>query len=352
MDAKITKLRLSRMLSYDWFKILLATAAIIVVWLLVFTMTATSIMPSQQFGVANYMGNVGLKDDFDKMNAAAGKNDVFSYEVIKRRTEDIAAQGNLGGEVLQARISAKELDVIFVADTPSSITKKKVKDEVTGEETYTYEYGFTYLEQFVTGYAGRLFEIDKYLEDMHTYLERYYGDENLDSSNLDESLVIKDFNKRAKKDKRYQKSSALKRAQKQEVERIQKYRDALVKFDWYLENNVVSLTETVIEDYFGKGKNFEACYAINLCPTPDKGGMEISAMDALRNAVAYKPLEIDGEGNLTKGKETAENMNLCIFDVSGTTKGYEYESLLYVVHVIEYYCPKKIVGECLKEVYA
>ncbi len=46
MDAKITKKRLGAMLSYDWLKIVGVAAAIIVVWMLIFQMTATRIMPS------------------------------------------------------------------------------------------------------------------------------------------------------------------------------------------------------------------------------------------------------------------------------------------------------------------
>ena len=57
MDAKITKTRLSRLLSYDWLKIVGVIAGVILVWSLIFTMTATRITPAQQFHVLNYVGN-------------------------------------------------------------------------------------------------------------------------------------------------------------------------------------------------------------------------------------------------------------------------------------------------------
>ena len=63
MDAKITKLRLSRMLSYDWLKIIGAAAAVIIVWVLIFTMTATRITSAQTFTVHNYLGNISLTAD-------------------------------------------------------------------------------------------------------------------------------------------------------------------------------------------------------------------------------------------------------------------------------------------------
>ena len=54
MDAKITKQRLGRLLSYDWIKIIALAVAAIVVWSLIFTMTATRITAAQQFSVFNY----------------------------------------------------------------------------------------------------------------------------------------------------------------------------------------------------------------------------------------------------------------------------------------------------------
>ena len=45
MDAKITKKRLNILLSYDWIKIILLAVAAILVWSLIFTMTATRVTP-------------------------------------------------------------------------------------------------------------------------------------------------------------------------------------------------------------------------------------------------------------------------------------------------------------------
>ena len=66
MDAKITKLRLSRMLSYDWLKIVGTAVGVIIVWVLIFTMTATRITPAQTFTIANYLGNNAMSTEFNK----------------------------------------------------------------------------------------------------------------------------------------------------------------------------------------------------------------------------------------------------------------------------------------------
>ena len=64
------------MLSYDWLKIVGTAAAVIIVWVLIFTMTATRITPAQTFTVANYLGNNSLSTNFNK-----SINSAFSSEV-------------------------------------------------------------------------------------------------------------------------------------------------------------------------------------------------------------------------------------------------------------------------------
>ena len=49
MDARITKKRVGHMLSYDWIKIIAIAAAAIVLWSLLFTMTATRATVGQTF---------------------------------------------------------------------------------------------------------------------------------------------------------------------------------------------------------------------------------------------------------------------------------------------------------------
>ena len=83
MDAKITKKRLSDFLSYDWLKMVGIAVGFIVVWALVFTTTATRIIPSQSFGIYTYKGALG----------GAGyiryaEMEDLSYEVIKIDAQD------------------------------------------------------------------------------------------------------------------------------------------------------------------------------------------------------------------------------------------------------------------------
>lgn len=355
MDAKITKLRLSRMLSYDWFKIVLSAAALIAVWILIFTMTATAITPSQKFTVMNFVGNVSLQDgEFYDKNRAALKNGVFSYEVIETSVEDLSSNSSMVGELLQARTTLEEGDVIFVADDYDS--RDIVKEEVVdGDKTqYEYTFGDTYLQNFLQMCFYSVYDVNVYLDEMRTFVGQYYNDAAWTDLNTDK--VKGDFNARTKKDKRFRKSAARAQGEKDEIERIEKYRDTLVKFDWYLKNGVVTLPETiVVKEYFTDGRDLKGTYSINICPTEDRGGATVEngkpAMNGLMNAVAYKPIietEKDGEIVLDYSEKTANNMSVCLFKFGGVGNGFQYESLSYIVYLIEEYvhtdmrCPEYI----------
>ena len=56
MDAKITKSRLGLLLSYDWIKIVGICTAVVLLWLLIFTMTATRATTGQSFELYAYGG--------------------------------------------------------------------------------------------------------------------------------------------------------------------------------------------------------------------------------------------------------------------------------------------------------
>ena len=127
MDAKITKLRLNRMLAYDWLKIVGTAAAAIIVWVLIFTMTATRITSAQTFTVANYMGNNTLATGFNKAFNSTYTGGVFTGEVIEFGTVDLTTAGDYAGQVLEARVTVEEGDVMFISQQPNPDTAYTVK---------------------------------------------------------------------------------------------------------------------------------------------------------------------------------------------------------------------------------
>ena len=161
MDAKITKLRLSRMLSYDWLKIVGTAAAAIVVWVLIFTMTATRITSAQTFTVANYLGNNTLSSGFTKAFNNAYANSVFTGEIIEFGVVDLTTAGDYAGQVLEARVTTEEGDVMFVSQQPNPDTAYTVQTtNENGETVDETKYGHTYLESFLAGYRWNLHDLN------------------------------------------------------------------------------------------------------------------------------------------------------------------------------------------------
>ncbi len=321
MDAKITKKRLSHMLSYDWLKIVGACAAAIVVWMLVFTMTATRITPAQQFTVMNYTGNTSLGTKFQDSYERAFKNGVFSYEVLEINNTDLTVSEEYVSTILEARLSVNEGDIIFVADAPDLDSSY----EEDGETKY-----YTYFEEFVGAWYYKLARLDGengYFANMEAYLNTYYNGDYR-SGELNKELVESAFRARVKenKDKRYKNETQLQVGLNGEYERFEKYRTALINFYEYLNKGYVSFTSVTLKNANGEEVVFD--YGINLCPT--------ESMSGLKELVAYVE-KIQDENGVTKTNTTAKNMNVCLFDLE-VEPGFEYEGLLYVNYLIESYC--------------
>ena len=335
MDAKITKLRLSRMLSYDWLKIIGTIAAVIMLWVLIFTMTATRIMPSQKFSVCNYMGNNSLSDEFYKAFNSAYKEGVFTGQVIEYGTIDLPTNGDQASQVLEARVTTEEADVMFVSQQPNPSTEYTVErvDETTGEKIEETLYGHTYLETFLAGYRFNLHDLsleneNGYFKQMENYLNIYYTNGYEDATSLNTEKVEEEFRARIKrtKDKRYKKESQIKKGIEQSIDRMQKYQKALVAFYQYLDEGAIALTKTSYVLMEDERFAFEGTYSINLCPNTE-------TMGKLSNYVSYSMyVEEDGEEKITT---SAKDMNICFFDLNGKEEEYRYEALIYVVDLID-----------------
>ena len=325
MDAKITKERLNRMLSYDWLKIVGFCVVAIIVWTLVFTMSATRITASQQFTVINYSGNVStINTKMSNSLADAYNKDVFSYEVIEVNEVDIGGNEEYASTLMETRMTTAEGDVIFVPD----ITAEDYGYKFNGETVYD-----SYVQRLVRLYGYNLMNFDLenengFFKSMEHYLNRYFGGD-YENGELDEAAVRVDFLARIKdnKDKRFKKEAQVQQGLVDEMARIEKYRDALKEFYGYLESGIVQLEKTTVLDYENGGKVLrEGVYSINICPDRSK-------MPSLVDIAAYLQ-EVEGEDGQTQNVLCADNMHVAFCNFEEVEKGFEYESLLYLNHVI------------------
>lgn len=317
MDAKITKKRLSAMLSYDWLKIVGTAAAVIVVWLLIFQMTATRIMPSQQFVVVNYSSNLMLDDEFN--NHFYDSKDILSHDIIEMEALDMVTNP-AANEVFQARVELGDFDAMFISQQGDENTLVKNDDENAPKE-----YGRTYLETFLCAYRFRAYDLDlaaenNYFAQLESYLAPYYNDQG----DLNAQKVGEDFRARVKrmKDKRYKTEEKIQEGIATDIDRIQKYKTSLDLFYEYLEKGYISLqatTHTPDESY-----NYEwtATCAINICPSTTTE----EAKAAIAKLVRYQTED---------EKVSAENMCVVLFNGEEKEAAYRFEGLVYVMNLVE-----------------
>ena len=335
MDAKITKNRLSRLLTYDWVKILAVVIALIVGWTVLFNSTATKIRPSQRFTVINYYANDYLSDDFSSLlNNAYGRDKVFSYETLELGTPlDLNEYEVSTGSVslLESRFATADGDIMFVPSTPYTGDMQGVNFERT------------FAENFLNRFYGNVYKLDDEIEKdgpsnrffvkFAEYLNKFYEDgyENKNSLNL--AKVEENFRARikAKNDKRFRSEALIKAGLPAEIERIKKYRDALEEFNSYLHLGVITIETMTIKDDKGSAL-WTGKTAINLCPDESK-------MDNLKKYLSYtiqEEYQDDETGEtLTRSKKTAKNMYAMILYHEKVETGYEFESVLFLNYLIK-----------------
>ena len=322
MNAKITKQRLSHLLSYDWLKIVATALGVILLWMLIFTTSATRILPSQQFGIFNYMGSTVTS----RFNDYTSLSNIFSHEVIAISVGDTTTGGEeYVYQVMEARLVTNVVDVVFSPDVEGE-TSTEYQKEINGEPQKV-----TCLEDFLYRYTSYLYRLDGedgFLAKMENYLNSYYNGD-YENGEFDEAKVEADFREfvSATKDKRYKNEESIARGVQGELERISGYRTALIEFYSYLDAGYISLTEkTLYKHSNGTIYEFTGAYSINLCPS--------EKMENLKKDVYYRVT--DEESNQTK--TTALNMNLVFIKDGETRDGYEFENLSFVNQLVKTHC--------------
>ena len=318
MDAKITKKRLTALLSYDWFKIVALILGVCVFWALIFTMTATRITSAQQFTVFNHYANGSLTTNFSDFYGNSITNGIYSHEVLDLTTNDLVTAGTSYSEILQARLSVEEGDIMFLPDIGDEDRK------VTNEDG-SVSYPYTYVDSFMrSGYGYSLIDLNQYMNDLTEFLETYYTDIN-DGESLNKELVETTFRTRIKanKDKRYKKEDQIQAGVQGEFERMEKYRLAYLKVNEYMASGLITpRTVTYVDESTGK-TIFDGVYAWNICPDESKN-------TGMKNYMYYRVTNDKGVSI-----PTAQNMCVMFFDFTVGVEGYQFENLLFLTQLME-----------------
>ena len=214
MDARITKSRMSRVLSYDWFKILIMVVAIAFFWSLLFTMGAPRASVGQTFDLFVY-GDFSGKNEGTVLSEAA-ENGAFSYDVLKRGSRSFTQE--YYNSVLSAVITTYEGDIMITSDFQAAIDKNQSR-----------------ARSFVDSYGNVVYDIASLVADAKNYcisngtVVAVSPDGNESEGYiLDEAAVERLFRSRMQKDPRFRTEEKKRAGIKQETARIKKvWNDAI-----------------------------------------------------------------------------------------------------------------------------
>ena len=329
MDARITKKRLSQMLSYDWIKILACIAAGIFLWSLIFTTTAARLNPAQTFTVYAYIGTNPTGEFSSKVTSRSALSGGFSYDVIETSVVDLTTAGNQAYTLLEARMGVQEGNAAFVS--PRSY---EIDDGKGGKISRTYTEDLllrAYSSVLSFGGPGETAagtSKTSFFTATENFLNLYYtqGYENADSFNAKKAEDTFRNRVKSQKDKRYKTEAKIQEGIKDEIARIRGYRENYLAVKGYLEEGIIKLEETTLTlSYSGREEKVTWYFGVNLCP-------DESRMGNLKNLICYRDED---------GAYTAKNMQLVLLNLlSGKYSEYSYclyENYAFIRKIVETY---------------
>ena len=186
MDNKLTRKRVSDLLQYDWILLIVFALVAVIIWEVVFSLTAVKLKPGQHF---KYYIDIGVHaTDDDRILKLFDQNK--SFDVLEIAGEEI----NVEQDVLSARLANDEGDVIFtqlIPPTENSANKEVRAKTLVDQKSY---------------FAG---SFDKLLKDAKAYLRSFLVSDTmpdgaeLDYANLSTDKIDAGFLARMKGDNRF-----------------------------------------------------------------------------------------------------------------------------------------------------
>ena len=352
MDNRITKSRLSDLLSYEWILMLIIAIASIIVWELGYAMGAVKLTVGQEFKY--YYDSTIVVEDNRELQTRIINQDTFSFDVMKLGSETLSAQNY----VLSERLSIQEGDVIFtdilgIDEVDESTNKPKTVRAKSMIDNYSFHIGS--LDQMV--YDAKIYltknffkagiyesqvkdivevpELEKgQLPKLETMLKDGSDQSEKILNSIDDNKVEKMFLKRNKNDNRFRSKSNVQIGIGLEKDRIVKLCENVLFFEDFIENNQNALFEYT---RYGQSQN------------------ELLTTERQKNLTRFgKETEIFGikVSQLTNGGEVSKAMRLAnpkdpnkvadgivlmAFDFIKYQPDLQFESLSFVCSTIKTY---------------
>ena len=298
MDARITKQRLTNLLSYDWIKIIVAV--VFAVLALVAFFTTVKPRPGR-FHTFTIYGYVGLHSGTAAMSMERDllSEGVFSYDILETDVEAFG-EDEYSRMAFSARRSSGAGNVMFTTTNLSPEGDESVLQSVAGG--------------VMTEIA---LDLEVYLSDCEKYLIRFFG-ESWREGALNQAEAESCFLNRNSKDNRYRFSSAKRELGiRDEYARLEKLREDYIEVLGYFEDGTLGFA--TIKDENG---------------TERKGAITLDKLSGLKRLFYY----YSGE------EKTASSANMCMLifrndqdagkPASAVVNDLRYESISFIRYLV------------------
>ena len=320
MDNRITKTRLSNLLSYDWLKIIAIIVAIVLVWSLAFTIGAPRASVGQTFGLFTY-ADFGVAESEGELLSDAKENGAFSYDVLDFGTRSLTE--DYFGTIMSAANSVREGDIMITSDFPEARDKHKSR-----------------MRTFVDGYYSVVYDFDSLISDAKDYALSHGVVESDGKFAIDEQVVESVFSARMEKDPRFRnkKSQKYLGGVKSESERIKavwnnacmlekvlgEHPEVAVKYRVFTQvlDSLDKEDRTYDEYYKLWEKETEKIYALDL-------GKLVGGRDNVKDVFA-RNVKLENDEQLV----SSDGVVLCVFNYKFSQPDLQYETLGFVGYMI------------------
>jgi len=312
VDARITKTRLSNLLSYDWLKIIVAAAMAITALCVFFTMVKTRAEDEQTFSVYSYDLTSG--SDFMSLDDDLKDRDVFSYEILSRQVESLgsSSDNSYSGMLYTTRLTNTDRTVMLVGGLSDS-------------ESDGYSAVYQLIDVDANGNNGFI-DVETYLSECEAYLGRFFGQDL--AGELEDVAVRDSFYARNTGDKRFRSEAKQEEGIAKERERIEKLRRDYLTVRAAFEDGTYTYSTLTVSEEAAESADDGIAAGEYRC------GVSLSKLSNLRE-LCYRSVEKDGVA-------TMDTSDVCLLifrtDALGNTANdLRYETISFLAYLLSQY---------------
>ncbi len=310
MDNKVTKKRISDVLSYDWILILIVTAVAIFIMEILFSFFLVKPTIGQSFEFLCDR-NVNYASVSGYYNSVFDRKETFSFDILDNNCFQILDTY----DIVSARLETQQADAMVTDSHDDGKGKIRVK-ELIDLGNYVYD-------------------LNKLLSDAKEYLKTFLEDKELnplDYSLLSENLIEEHFRERMYGDNRFRSEENILNGIKEEKKRIEKLCKDTADLEYLLENHTeIFYTYRQFEQaYFSADERKKSAYEekYNLS-TEKKYALKIDALtNGEKNTSDYFKLK-------TSEDFSSKDVVFVVFDFKEYQEDLQYETISLLITIVK-----------------